>query len=159
MTALSPSAFLDFCILLGTDASPRIPTVGPTRAYKLIHKYGSIEEIMAKEPKYRERAESIEGFMEMVKSARKVFGRAPPIPEGVSLEQGKYDAKIVEAWLRDAHGVEFVYQDQMESEESSDGQVWAVDDDVDEMPVGRETWDEEWDATVSDSDSAGSGSR
>lgn len=152
MTALSPSSFVDFCILLGTDASPRIPSIGPTRAYKLIHKYGTIEEILAKEPKHREKAESVEGFMEMVKNARQVFGRAPPIPQGLSLEQGKYDEKVVEAWLRNAHGVEFVYQDQVEGD-LGEGQAWASNGDVEEMPLTYETWNEEWDSTLPDGES------
>lgn len=33
---LTAPAWRDFCILLGTDASPRIHLVGPVRAFKLI---------------------------------------------------------------------------------------------------------------------------
>jgi flap endonuclease-1 len=36
---LSPEAWRDFCILLGTDASPRIYNVGPTKAFRLIKRY------------------------------------------------------------------------------------------------------------------------
>jgi flap endonuclease-1 len=149
---LTQSAFLDFCILLGTDASPRIPGIGPSRAYKLIHIYGSIEEILAKEPKHKDKIESIEGFMEMVQNAREVFGRLPPIPEGLSLEQGEYDARKVEAWLRDEHGVMFVYSDQVEEDVTGDDPLWEVSDlDADGVEaVADQVWDEQWDEAVLD---------
>jgi 5'-3' exonuclease len=148
MTTLSSSSFLDFCILCGTDASPRIPSIGPNRAYKLIQKFGSIEAILAQD-KYRDKIEDIEGFKKMVSNAREVFGKAPPIPEGPSLEQGVYDEKEVEDWLKDVHGVMFVNPEEMaENAEVEKPQEWAVD-------LGQETarveeWDETWDRAVVD---------
>jgi flap endonuclease-1 len=109
MTTLDSKSFLDFCILMGTDASPRIPGIGPSRAYKAIMQYGSIESIIAQD-KYRDRIDDIDAFMVMVNNAREVFGKAPPIPEGISLEQGEYNAEEVEGWLRDSHGVMFMSQ-------------------------------------------------
>lgn len=41
----SQSQFLDFCIMCGTDYNDNIPGIGPTRAHKLLLKYGSLEEV------------------------------------------------------------------------------------------------------------------
>jgi 5'-3' exonuclease len=42
---LNREAFLDFCIMCGTDYNPTIPRIGCERAFKLIQEYGSIENI------------------------------------------------------------------------------------------------------------------
>jgi flap endonuclease-1 len=146
---LSPSAFVDFCILLGTDASPRIPGVGPKRAFTLIKEHGSIENILQQE-KYRTKVD-MEGFMTMVGNAREVFGKAPPIPDGVSLEQGVYDEVEVEAWLRDTHGVMFVEQEQVGDVD----QAWEVDSTGETLrPSGElKEWDESWDQAILDRES------
>lgn len=66
--------------------------------------------------------------MKMVSNARDVFGKASPIPEGLSLEQGVYDEKEVEDWLRDTHGVMFMSAEQVaENAEGEKSQEWAVD--------------------------------
>jgi flap endonuclease-1 len=146
MTTLDSKSFLDFCILMGTDASPRIPGIGPARAYKAIMQYGSIESIIAQD-KYRDRIDDIDAFMVMVNNAREVFGKAPPIPEGISLEQGEYNAEEVERWLRDTHGVMFMSQEQVnEGVELEKEQEWEVD--KTEGSVKVEEWDETWDQAV-----------
>ena len=148
MTTLDSKSFLDFCVLMGTDASPRIPGVGPARAYKAIKQYGSIEAILAQD-KFRDKIEDVDAFMVMVNNAREVFGKAPPIPEGIRLEQGTYDAEEVEEWLRDEHGVMFMSQEQVNNAaESAKEQEWAVEDD--QETVRAEVWDEEWDQAVVD---------
>ena len=148
MTTLDSKSFLDFCALMGTDASPRIPGVGPARAYKAIKQYGSIEAILAQD-KFRDKIEDVDAFMVMVNNAREVFGKAPPIPEGIRLEQGTYDAEEVEEWLRDEHGVMFMSQEQVNNvAESAKEQEWAVEDD--QETVRAEVWDEEWDQAVVD---------
>jgi len=112
-------------------------------------KFGSIEAILAQD-KYRDKLEDIEGFMKMVSNARDVFGKAPPIPEGLSLEQGVYDEKEVEDWLRDTHGVMFMSAEQVaEIAEGEKPQEWAVD--PGEQDTARvEEWDETWDQVVVD---------
>ena len=146
MTTLDSKSFLDFCVLMGTDASPRIPGVGPARAYKAIKQYGSIEAILAQD-KFRDKIEDVDAFMVMVNNAREVFGKAPPIPEGMSLEQGTYDAEEVEEWLRDEHGVMFMSQEQVNDVAESDmEQDWVVDNT--QETVRAEVWDEEWDQAV-----------
>lgn len=42
---LTSDAFLDFCIMCGTDYNTNIRLIGPKKAYKLIKEYGSIEAI------------------------------------------------------------------------------------------------------------------
>jgi hypothetical protein len=112
----------------------------------LIKQYGSIEAIVSQD-KYRDRIDDVDGFMVMVNNAREVFGRAPPIPEGVSLEQGEYNAEEVEGWLRDTHGVMFMTQEQVsEVIESEKEQEWAVEDTQEMAKV--EEWDEKWDQAV-----------
>jgi flap endonuclease-1 len=146
MTTLDSKSFLDFCILMGTDASPRIPGIGPARAYKAIMQYGSIESIIAQD-KYRDRTDDIDAFMVMVNNAREVFGKAPPIPEGISLEQGEYNAEEVERWLRDSHGVMFMSQEQVnEGVELEKEQEWDIE--KTESSVKVEEWDETWDQAV-----------
>lgn len=97
---LSPSAWRDFCILLGTDASPRIHRVGPARAYALIQKYGSIEAILANE---RELADRVEPeFMTLIANARKLFTQLPPV-EPVEEVEALSDDEVVR-WMK-AQGV------------------------------------------------------
>jgi 5'-3' exonuclease len=133
---------------MGTDATPRIPGIGPSRAYKAIKQYGSIESIIAQD-KYREKIDDIDGFMVMVNNARGVFGKAPPIPEGISLEQGEYKAEEVEEWLRDTHGVMFMSQEQVnEGVELEKEQEWAVERTEDSVKV--EEWNERWDQAAVD---------
>ncbi|TPX32192.1 hypothetical protein SmJEL517_g04660 [Synchytrium microbalum] len=48
---LSRSQFVDLCILMGTDFSSTIEGIGPVRAFGLIQKFGSIENILKNQPK------------------------------------------------------------------------------------------------------------
>lgn len=41
----TPTQFLDFCIMCGTDYNSNIKKIGPVNSYKLINEYGSIENI------------------------------------------------------------------------------------------------------------------
>jgi flap endonuclease-1 len=110
-SSLSPEAFLDFCILLGTDASPRIPKLGPVSAFKAIQKHGSIEAILASDPTVAERVQAmpggVDGWLELVRNAREVFRSVPPIPDGLELDQRKWDGEEVERWLEVRHGISF----------------------------------------------------
>ncbi|WVR03765.1 hypothetical protein IAU60_000760 [Kwoniella sp. DSM 27419] len=105
---LSETEYLDFLILLGTDASPRIPKIGPINALKLIRKHGSIEAILDDEPGVAERIVNREGFMEMINNARRVFTQLPPVVGVAKLEQGQWDEKEVERWLEERHGIKLV---------------------------------------------------
>lgn len=112
-------------------------------------KFGSIEAILTQD-KYRDKLEDIEGFMKMVGNARDVFGKAPPIPEGLNLEQGVYDEKEVEDWLKDTHGVMFMSAEQVaENAEGEESQEWPVRPGQQD-PAGVEEWDETWDQVVVD---------
>ncbi|WVQ93490.1 hypothetical protein IAU59_000564 [Kwoniella sp. CBS 9459] len=123
---LTSSQYLDFLILLGTDASPRIPKVGPVTAFKLITKHGSIEQILKQEKGVADRVIDLEGFMEMVNNARKVFTELPPTDmwearagaENASasgervgnelLEESAWDEGEVEKLLEEKHGIKLV---------------------------------------------------
>lgn len=95
---LSPDAFRDFCILLGTDASPRIPGVGPVRALALIEQYKSIERILAE----REELAKLcgPGFMDMINNARRLFTDLPKVEEWTAAaEDGEDKAEKGRVWL------------------------------------------------------------
>ncbi|CAK9781064.1 PIN domain-like protein [Cutaneotrichosporon oleaginosum] len=94
---LTPAAWRDFCILLGTDASPRIPLVGPTRAYKLIERWGSIEDILKHNPELAERVEP--DFMDLVANARRVFTDLPPV-ESVPALKAQPEEEVA-GWIRE----------------------------------------------------------
>ncbi|WWD05680.1 hypothetical protein V865_003761 [Kwoniella europaea PYCC6329] len=114
LTGLSPASYLDFLILLGTDASPRIPNVGPVNALKLIKAHGSIEKILENESKVLAKLEddSIgrERFMELVNNARKVFTDLPPTSQwgNEELEEKEWDEREVERLLEERHGIQLV---------------------------------------------------
>ena len=42
---MTPSQFLDMCIMCGTDYNKNIPKIGPQKAYQLIKKHGSLDKI------------------------------------------------------------------------------------------------------------------
>jgi len=106
-TGLDPNAFLEFCILLGTDASGRIPGVGPVSAFNMIKKHATIERVLESEPKIKKKVIDMDIFMASVHRARKVFGELPPIPDGVDLKQGVWNEAEVEEWLLQRHGIGF----------------------------------------------------
>ncbi|WVF65856.1 hypothetical protein IAT40_000593 [Kwoniella sp. CBS 6097] len=110
LTGLTSSQYLDFLILLGTDASPRIPKIGPVTAFKLIKKHGSIERILEEEKAVKDRVVDFEGFMEMVNNARKVFTKLPPTErwEAELLEESDWDEGEVERLLEEKHGIRLV---------------------------------------------------
>lgn len=45
-TGFTSEQFRDFCIMCGMDYNARIPKIGPAKAYELLRKRGSIEEIV-----------------------------------------------------------------------------------------------------------------
>ncbi|KAK4686074.1 hypothetical protein P7C73_g4053, partial [Tremellales sp. Uapishka_1] len=120
LTALSASSFLDFLILLGTDASPRIPGVGPARAFSLITQHGSIEAILEQDEKIREKVVDMKEWLKLVGNARRIFSEMPPIPAGLEdwetrlwkRDGGEGD---VDDWLAATHGVRFVDVDSVEA--------------------------------------------
>ncbi|WOO83868.1 putative flap endonuclease 1 [Vanrija pseudolonga] len=133
---LPRAAFIDFCILLGTDASPRIPGVGPARALPLIKKYGCIEGMLAAEPEIAERIDDLDAFLQLVENARVLFTTVPPLPDGIEFQQGAYDEAEVLEWLRE-NGV---------VEPDRPARTWSWSAPIEEMPEHKkhETWDESW---------------
>ena len=86
---LDARAFVDFALLLGTDFAPRIRNIGPRRALQYIHKYGTIECILAEEKQYLPRVPPQE-YLRAVRDARGVFVKLPPVPAAHLLEQKEY---------------------------------------------------------------------
>jgi flap endonuclease-1 len=86
---LDVRTFVDFALLLGTDFAPRIRNIGPRRALQYIHKYGTIECILAEEKQYLPRAPLLE-YLRAVRDARDVFVMLPPLPAADLLEQKEY---------------------------------------------------------------------
>ncbi|KAK8845632.1 hypothetical protein IAR55_006348 [Kwoniella newhampshirensis] len=111
LTGLTPSQYLDFLILLGTDASPRIPKVGPMTAFKLIKTHSTIEKILLDEPGISKRLEDKDAFLKMVNNARTVFDELPEVDSVVEegmLEEGEWDDEKIERFLEDEHGIKLV---------------------------------------------------
>ncbi|WWD22585.1 hypothetical protein CI109_107078 [Kwoniella shandongensis] len=133
LTSLTPPQYLDFLILLGTDASPRIPKVGPMTAFKLIRQHSSIEFILEHEPTIAKRLDDRGKFMVMVNNARRVFNELPEV-EGVveegMLEEGAWDEGKIETFLEEEHGIKLVEAgEQVENgtEQSSGSEDKSVD--------------------------------
>jgi flap endonuclease-1 len=97
--SLTPSAFIDFALLMGTDFTTRIKNIGPVRALKLIGTHGSIEEILKSEVfKSDSRITlppDVDEFLEQVASARTIFTSLPPVPGEISLQQGETNEETV----------------------------------------------------------------
>lgn len=102
--SLSPVQFIDFLVLLGTDASSRIPGVGPVKAMKLIQKHDTIEGILDANEKLRELAGP--DYLQEVDAAREVFAVLPPLPRREDLETPQTDENAVLDYLRQKHGID-----------------------------------------------------
>jgi 5'-3' exonuclease len=102
---LDRAAFVDFALLLGTDFSQRIKNLGPSNAYQLIRKHGTIEQILEAietQPRYTLKV-SRDVYLAQVQIAREVFGTLPPVPPASALESGKKsDEDITE--IMQCHG-------------------------------------------------------
>lgn len=95
---LDQDQFIDFALLLGTDFSRRIKNVGPNRALKFIREYGSIEEILQREPQYPPR-EALALYLQQVEVARTVFHTLPPVPDTSTLQNQEPDDTAVQEIL------------------------------------------------------------
>ena len=112
---LDQDRFIDFAVLLGTDFSRRIKNVGPNRALKFIREYGSIEEILQREPQYPPR-EALALYLQQVEVARTVFHTLPPVPDASALQNQEPDDTAVQEilhkyglWKELSHGYDWSY--------------------------------------------------
>ncbi|WVO18698.1 hypothetical protein L204_106418 [Cryptococcus depauperatus] len=113
-TKLNEQSFLDFLILLGTDASENIPKVGPITAWKLISAHGTIENILASNPNLVERLggpKGVEEWLRTVQAARKVFTDVPMIDETWDLDGKEVDEREVERYLKEKYNIAIVDAD------------------------------------------------
>ncbi|WWC87959.1 uncharacterized protein L201_002860 [Kwoniella dendrophila CBS 6074] len=133
LTGLNRKEYLDFLILLGTDASPRIPSIGAVRALENIKKHKSIENILNKEPKILNKllnsksksnpSSSLgcnkETFLKLVNNARKVFNDLPSTEQyksmiknldSVNINDQIWNDQQIEQFLEEKHGIKLVEQ-------------------------------------------------
>ncbi|KAJ9109150.1 hypothetical protein QFC21_000478 [Naganishia friedmannii] len=101
---LSPEQFIDFLVLLGTDASSRIPGVGPVRAMKMIQAHDTIEGILDHNEKLRELVGP--DYLQEVDAAREVFTVLPPLPRSEDLDIPETDGNAVLDFMRQEHGID-----------------------------------------------------
>lgn len=71
-TGLTRDEFTDFCIMCGTDYNDNIPGIGPAKAYSLIKKYRTLEEISKT---------TVDTSVLFFKDARRLFTLPEDIPE------------------------------------------------------------------------------
>ncbi|RUS21947.1 PIN domain-like protein [Endogone sp. FLAS-F59071] len=104
---LTRAAFIDLCILCGTDFSSTLPQIGPVRALDKIQKYGTIEAILAT-LEARHQLGPNDQFD--YQAARKVFASAPDVPvdprEYELREPGKRLAEMMKRYKIDVEEVE-----------------------------------------------------
>lgn len=75
---LTHEEFIDLCIILGCDYCPKMNKIGMKKAYELIYKYKSIENILLKYPKIQDGALIINPkFLENYSIARQYFINPP----------------------------------------------------------------------------------
>ncbi|KAJ9125442.1 hypothetical protein QFC22_000403 [Naganishia vaughanmartiniae] len=101
---LSPQQFIDFLVLMGTDASSRIPGVGPVKAMKLIQEHSTIEGILD----HNEKLRALVGpdYLQEIDAAREVFTVLPPLPRPEDLEIPHADESAILDFLRQGHGID-----------------------------------------------------
>ncbi|WVQ74649.1 hypothetical protein IAR50_004250 [Cryptococcus sp. DSM 104548] len=108
---LGDEAYLDLLVMLGTDASEKIPKVGPVTGFKLIQQYGSVEKILSEKADIAERLggpEEVATWMEGFRAGRKLFTDLPPIDPSWDLEGKEEDEGVVEKYLEEKHGIKLV---------------------------------------------------
>ncbi|KAJ9093604.1 hypothetical protein QFC19_008271 [Naganishia cerealis] len=101
---LSPQQFIDFLVLMGTDANSRIPGIGPIKAMKMIQQHESIEGILD----HNEKLRSLVGpeYLQEVDAARQVFTVLPPLPAIEDLKLPQPDEKVIVDFMRQEHGID-----------------------------------------------------
>lgn len=100
---LSREQFVDFLVMTGTDASSRIPGVGPVKALKLIQKFGTIEAILGNDDRLRDRAGT--DYQEEVDAARQLFNVLPPLPSAEELQLKTVPDDAIREFMKSEHGV------------------------------------------------------
>lgn len=100
---LTREQFVDFLVLTGTDASSRIPGVGPVKALKLIQQFGTIEAILDNDERIRGLVSA--DYHQEVEAARRLFNDLPPLPSAEELQPREVKDEIVRQFMKNEHGV------------------------------------------------------
>ena len=90
---LHDSSFVDFALLLGTDFSARIHSIGPIRALRFISAHKTIERVIEEERKYA--PADVDAYLAQVQLAREVFSTLPPVPDDKQLDARDVDRERV----------------------------------------------------------------
>jgi len=122
--SLDRSAFIDLALLMGTDFSPRLRQVGPTRALKLIHEHGSIEQVL-EHAKYRPRVSS-EEYLQQVVLARRVYSSLPAPPRASALKLKPPNEENISTVLRQ-YGLLWATFDESQSKTALSGNFYGDD--------------------------------
>ncbi|PVF97437.1 PIN domain-like protein [Serendipita vermifera] len=97
--SITPRAFMDFALMIGTDFTLRVKNVGPVTALKLIRTHGSVEEILRSETKIKFPPD-IDEYLREIESARVIFTSLPPVPQETISQQGEMDEEAVLEYLK-----------------------------------------------------------
>ncbi|CAG8476859.1 10090_t:CDS:1 [Paraglomus brasilianum] len=84
---LSKEAFLDLCIMCGTDFGGKVEKIGPVTALKLIRQYKSIENIV---DNCSYRFDFPDNYLDEVRVTRQIFNKPPKVQDSGSVV---YDTK------------------------------------------------------------------
>lgn len=143
---LEKDEWVDWMVLLGTDASNNIPKIGPVNSLRFVKEYRSIENILGAKPKLVDRLnvlhpegapKGMEEWMKGVEAGRKLFKELPPTPTLAEWEElwtgvgtvEETDDKVVQLWLEEKFGVKLV--------ELEDADLYKLEGD--ESGVGSES--------------------
>ncbi len=122
---LDESIYLDFMILCGTDASTRIPNIGPVKALKHLRQYGSIEKILHAQPKLIALLENgMDDFLDRADAARGVFSIPPPLPTAEELVPTQISKNDIKAFMAERHGVIVPDEPSAETTGTREGLRW-----------------------------------
>jgi flap endonuclease-1 len=92
-------SFVNFALLLGTNFTQRIKSLGPHTAIKLIRPFGSTKKVMEGQTKYVPETPST--FLEQIAVACMVFSTLPPVLGNDILQAGPYGNGDVQAILKE----------------------------------------------------------
>lgn len=122
---LEKEQWVDWVVLLGTDASNNIPKIGPVNSLRFIKEYHSIENILGAKPELVDRLNALhpvgaplgaEEWMKGVEAGRKLFKELPPTPTSAEWEElwtgagvtEEKDDNVVQQWLEEKFGAKLV---------------------------------------------------
>ncbi|KAF7325899.1 hypothetical protein MKEN_00440700 [Mycena kentingensis (nom. inval.)] len=147
---LSPSAFLDLALLLGSDFTQPIKSLAPDRAFRFIQQYSTIEALL-EQPAFREHRDQlekdvgVEAYMADIRTARTLF---TTLPEAAEMHQDGKETLMIND-LHDSGMGAFVEKchrkpKRKETEESEMPAIAGRRDGVAESELSTNAWRASW---------------